>query len=164
MEEGNRTEEGGLLDSDGFRAVVKVADGVPRRFLNWNGYPAVIGLVTAAGTTLDLHRTLSIYFSDPQFFMWAEQGFLARFLIPRAWHLFVAWEWFLVGLAVYLSTRESIIVRVWGFVIALPSIMTPLMWYSAGFHWLTALAGWMAIPPAKTLAEKISNGPAGGAG
>lgn len=98
MEEGkdpSSTEK--LRTSDAFRALVRVADGVPRRFLNWSGYPVVIALVALAGTSFDLYRTLSIYFADPQFFMRVELGFLARFLVPKAWYLFVAWEWPLVG-------------------------------------------------------------------
>lgn len=118
MEEENQAEESKLLDSNAFQTIGKVADSIPRKFLNWKGYPAVIGLATAVGTTLDLYRTLTTYFSDSEFFMWAEQGFLARFLVSRTWYLFAAWEWFPSVLTVYLSTRESIIVRVRGFVIA----------------------------------------------
>lgn len=91
-------------------------------------HPLAIGLAMAFVTSFGLYRTPSIYFADPKFFMWTEQGFLARFLIPGALALFVPLEWFLVEVAAHLSSGGSISVRIWRLALALEPSKAPLTW------------------------------------
>lgn len=119
--------------------------------LGWRGLPLLVISLVLIGGLFDIAVTLKIYFTQPEVFLANETG-IARFLLPHGlWYILVLLEAVFGFVTIFLGLRSGKLIRAVGLIMAVWTVVAPLMWITPYFGVLLIFNGWISIPFIKYL-------------